>query len=354
MRRAHLPPPSDAGRGFKRHRPSCPPSPYPRGTVIVPPQQLAQHRPLSPDPEPAEQPGRGLSPLDGAARALLRQRRWHEPRHEHRQRWLALVAAVLLHALFVLVIWQQMRPPTIRAVVHMQLDDVLQIRFITRAPDIAAAPPPPAMPAPPKPRTPPRPHEPPAKDVMTLQVPTPASVATPRLYDEHGQPLLPAAAASVPAPGYVQRLPQGDPRIMQHRSPVTYQATRFEKDWNSSSNAIDSALQKLVDKTTVKKTIRLPGGVRIRCGVSLAMLAGGCGGEPPPPPSAKDGDERLSMAPTKPLAGDAHAPPKPGEEACIAMYRAGKPLAWGCPVDTPNRAVDAELRERAAGAARQH
>jgi hypothetical protein len=267
---------------------------------------------------------------------------------------LALALAVLLHVLFVLVIWQQMRPPTIRTVVHMQLDDVLQVRFITRAPNTAAAPPPPATPVPPKPRTPPRPHEPPAKDAMTLQLPTPAPVATPRLYDEHGQPLLPAAAASVPAPGYVQRLPQGDPRIMQHRSPVTYQATRFEKDWDSNSNAIDSALQKLVDKTTVKKTIRLPGGVRIHCGVSLAMLAGGCGGDPPPPPSAKDGDERLSMAPARPLAGDAHAPPKPSEEACIAMYRAGKPLAWGCPVDTPNRAVDAELRERAAGATRQH
>jgi len=35
-------------------------------------------------------------------------------------------------------------------------------------------------------------------------------------------------------------------------------------------------------------------------------------------------------------------------EACIAMYRAGKPLAYGCPVDTPDRAVDAELREHAA------
>ncbi|MBQ4855202.1 hypothetical protein IMW82_11040 [Rhodanobacter sp. B2A1Ga4] len=282
----------------------------------------------------------------------MRQRRWREPRHERRQHWLALVVAGLLHALFVLVIWQQMRPPMIQAT-HMQPDEVLQVRFITRAPATAAAPPPPATPAPPRPRVPLRSHEPPAKHAMTLQLPTPAPV-TPRLYDENGQPLLPAAAASAPTPDYVQQLPQGDARIMQHRSPVTYQATRFEKDWNSNSNAIDSALQKLVDKTTVKKTVHLPGGVRIHCGVSLAMLAGGCGGDPPPPPSAKDGDERLSMAPAKSLAGDAHAPPKPSEEACIAMYRAGKPLAWGCPVDTPNRAVDAELRERAAGAARQH
>ncbi|UJM85668.1 hypothetical protein [Rhodanobacter denitrificans] len=336
---------SAIGHPVRRH--------YPRGIVIVRPQQLARHRPPPPDPAPGQLPGRGLSPLEGAAQALLRQRRWREPRRERRQHWLALVVAGLLHVLFVLVIWQQMRPPVIRSVVHLQLDDVLQVRFVARTPNAAAAPPPPAMPTPPKPRALPRPHEPPAKDAMTLQVPTPAAAAAPRLYDEHGQPLLPAAAASAPTPDYVQRLPQGDPRIMQHRSPVTYQATRFEKDWNSNSNAIDSALQKLVDKTTLKKTIRLPGGVRIHCGVSLAMLAGGCGGDPPPPPSAKDGDERLSMAPAKPLGGDAHAPPKPGEEACIAMYRAGKPLAWGCPVDTPSRAVDAELRERAAGTARQ-
>jgi hypothetical protein len=94
--------------------------------------------------------------------------------------------------------------------------------------------------------------------------------------------------------------------------------------------------------------------VRIHCAISIAMLAGGCGGDPPAPPSAKDGDARLSMAPAKPLDGAAYAPKPPTEDACIAMYRAGKPLAWGCPVDTPNRAVDAELRERAAGAARTH
>lgn len=258
--------------------------------------------------------------------------------------------AGLLHGLFALVVWQQMRPPTIR--VAPAPAEVLQVRFILRTSPAAPAPPPPSPVAPPRARMPPRSHEPPAKGAMTLQ--TPAPTAAPRLYDDHGQPLLPAAAASAPAPDYVQRLPQGDARIMQHRSPVTYRATRFEQDWDSNANAFDSALQKLVDKTTVKKTVHLPGGVRIHCGVSLAMLAGGCGGDPPPPPSAKSGDERLSMAPAKPLAGDAQAPPKPSEDACIAMYRAGKPLAWGCPVDTASRAVDAELRERAAGAARGH
>ncbi|MEY2116148.1 MULTISPECIES: hypothetical protein [Rhodanobacter] len=282
---------------------------------------------------------------------LLRPGRWRESWRDRRAHWLALLVAGLLHVLFVLVVWQQMRPPTIPAAAPAQAE-VLQVRFIMRASPTATAPPPPAPVAPSRPRLPPRSYEPPAKGTMTLQAPAPA--AAPRLYDEQGQPLLPAAAASAPAPDYVQRLPQGDPRVMQHRSAVTYQATRFEKDWSSGGNAFDSALQKLVDNTTVRKTVNLPGGVRIHCGVSLAMLAGGCGGDPPPPPSAKSGDERLSMAPAKPLAGDAHAPTKPSEEACIAMYRAGKPLAWGCPVDTANRAVDAELRERAAGAARGH
>ncbi len=185
---------------------------------------------------------------------------------------------------------------------------------------------------------------------MTLQVPTPPPADTSsRLYDKHGQPLLPAAAASAPAPDYVQRRPQGDTQIMRHDSPITYRATRFDEDWSGGGNAIDGALQKLVDKATVKKTVRLPGGIRLHC--SAFIFAGGCVGDPPSPPSAKDGDARLSMAPAEPLDGDAHAPvKKPTIEACIAMYRAGKPLEWGCPSDTPNLSVDAEMRERAEGA----
>ena len=255
--------------------------------------------------------------------------------------------AVLLHVLFLLVIWGEMRPP-MAVVQHVPPEEMLEVRFITHAP-IAALQPPPALPPPPKPRVPPKPREPAAKDAMSMQLPPPKPANAPRLYDNNGAPLLPASASSAPTTGYVQSLPQGDTQIMQHSSPVKYQATRFGNDWSGNGNAVDNALQKLVDKTTVKKTIRLPGGVRIHCAVFL--LAGGCGGDPPPPPSAKDGDERLSMAPAQSLATDPHAPKPPGIEACIAMYRAGKPLAWGCPVDTPNRAVDAELHDHAGGAA---
>ncbi len=289
--------------------------------------------------------------LDEATRAALRHRRWRVPGRNPRQRWMIVLAAVALHLLFVLAVRQMMQPSPATPTTRAEPERVLQVRFISRQPSaVAALPPAPIKPVSlPVARPRPRPIEPPAKDAMTVQLPTPA-LETRTLYDKDGQPVLPAAAASAATPGYVQNRPQGDTQIMRHGSPVTYQATRFDKAWGGD-NVIDSALQKLVDKTTVKKTIHLPGGVRIHCGVSLAMLGGGCGGDPPAPPSAKDGDQRLSMAPTTPLDGAAHTPTPPSVASCIAMYRDGKPLAWGCPIDTPNRSVDAELRDRAAGAA---
>lgn len=130
---------------------------------------------------------------------------------------------------------------------------------------------------------------------------------------------------------------------MHDRDIIKYKPTRLDPYWRKSTNAIDDALQKAVEKTTVKKTIHLPGGIRIHCGIALAALAGGCGGDPPPPAPPTDGDERLNMAPP-PLAKGASTP-KPDIAACIADYRAGKPLPYGCPVDTPARAVDAEKRK---------
>ncbi|MFA6228777.1 MAG: hypothetical protein WC617_01220 [Rhodanobacter sp.] len=268
-------------------------------------------------------------------------------------RW-ALLVALLLHAVFVVLIWFGMRPAVVKPPAVTTPAEVMQVRFITLAPP-ANQPPPPAMPppAPPTPRIVPKSREPLTRGAMVVQ-PAPAPVQPVQLYDENGQPRLPAAAASAPVAGYVQRMPQGDTQIMQHRSAVTYQSTRFAKDWTGNSDVIDNALQKLVDHTTVTRTVRLPGGIRIHCAVSLAMLAGGCGGEPPPPPSAKDGDARLNMAPARSLDGMSHGPRPPSVEACIAMYRAGKPLEYGCPVDTPNRSVDAELRERAGKKAGGH
>ncbi len=293
---------------------------------------------------PPASPCHGLAVLDGALRIARAQRHWHESPVEPAQRRLAWVLALLLHGLFALLTWHAMRPAASAPQAAVP-EEIMQVRLISNSTRAAYAPPPPLAPPPPPAPRPRQQPAPPAKNALMVQTPP---APAPRLFDEYGQPLLPATAASAPMPGYVQRMPQGDTQIMQHDSPVTYRATRLEKDWDRGDDAIDRALQKLVDKTTVHKTIHLPGGMRIHCAISLAMLAGGCGGDPPPPPSAKDGDERLNMAPAQSLDDRVHAPKPPSVQACIAMYRAGKPLAYGCPVDTRERAVDAGLRERGA------
>ena len=61
--------------------------------------------------------------------------------------------------------------------------------------------------------------------------------------------------------------------------------------------------------------------------------------------SRKGGDERLSMAPATPLTEPLRPRALPGVARCIELYRTGHPLPHGCPVDTPNRAVDAELAD---------
>lgn len=291
---------------------------------------------------------------DWRARSARQQLRWRESPVTQRTRRIALALVLLLHGLFAAVAWYGMRPAT-RPVAPATPDQLMQVRFFDTelAPAArSAVPPPPPLLLPPPPRPPRTPPVPPAKDALVVQ-PPPVAASAPRLFDQHGRPLLPAAPASASTPGYVQRMPQGDTGIMQHDSPIKYRATRFADDWNRGGSSVDDALQKVVDKTTVKKTIRLPGGIRIHCAISLAMLAGGCGGDPPPPPSAKDGDERLNMAPATSLDGHAHGFKAPSVEACIAMYRAGKPLDHGCPVDTPNRSVDAEAHAQATKPAAQ-
>ena len=288
--------------------------------------------------------------MDASTRAILQQWRQRGAPPERRLPGLALAVALLLHALFMLAIWHEMRPPVTAAASPQRQDDVLQVRFIASAPQ--AAKPPPPLPALPPPAAPPRVilrrPVPPAKDAMTLQLPAPAPAAVPQLYDRDGLPRLPAAAASTALPGYVQRLPAGDTRIMQHTSPVPYKATRFEQYFPPPGETLGGAVLRHVVEAVVKSTdVDLPRGVHLKCTTLLGVPIPNCI-NPPAPPSKKDGDERLSMAPAKPLAVDPHAPPPPSVAACIAMYRANQPLAWGCPVDTPDRSVDAQLRRHPA------
>lgn len=266
--------------------------------------------------------------------------------------WIGLAITLLLHLLFVSITWWEMQPQAFLETVPERRGDALQVRLIPRpkaevpsAPPLETPPPPP----PPAPRPAPVVHEAPAKNAMSVSLPASSSstAAHPQLFDTNGRPLLPAANPSpAPTPDYVARGVDGDTKVMQHSSPVKYQATRFDKDWDRGEDVVDSALRKVVEKATVKHTFHVAPGVRIHC--TVALFVGGCGGDPPPPPSAKDGDERLNMAPSSLLAPSPNPPKPPSEAECIAIYRDGKPLPHGCPVDTPNRSVDAELRDREA------
>jgi len=336
-----------------------------KGIPIEHTEQVEHHRWTPPGPGT-----RGLAPLDGPTRTLLHEMRWRTPPPSRGRRWLALGIVLALHVLFGWFTWHEMQVRKVEALARYERAGALQVRLIPRAatsPGLATPPallpPPPELVPPPRPVNKPVVHEPPAKNAMTVslppQAPAPAMSAAPqpRLYNPSGQAMLPATSSSAtPAPeaGYVQKMPQGDANIMQHATPVPYKATRFDKDWDKSSgNALQDAMKHARDNTTVSHTFHIAPGVRLHCGVSFAALAGGCGGDPPPAPPTKDGDMRLSMAPANSLAPGSPQPKVPTVEECIAIYRADKPLPYGCPIDTPTRSVDAELQERAAHPATQ-
>lgn len=327
----------------------------PRGIPIVSPVQVEHHRWVSPD---AVSGRRGLVPLDADTRALLHALRERKPEREPWRFRLVFALALLLHGLFVVALWLEMRPHPMRDIVSVQQGSALQVRLIAAPPDAApapAAPLPPALPETPRTRTPPAPsREPPAAHAMTLNVPgpapAPAASPNPQLFDRDGQPLLPVAAASMPnVPGYVQRQPQGDMQVMRHDHPVTYSATRFEQYFPPPDETAGGALVRhVMEKVAKPFAVRLPHGVHLKC-----TLLTGCS-DPPAAPPKKDGDERLSMAPAAPLAKELAPADGPGVDECIAIYRDGKPLPHGCPVDTPSRAVDAECAERTGKSSAAH
>ena len=235
--------PPGARRRTQAHLPSK------AGIPIQRTEQVEHHRwtPLS--------HSRGLAPLDGPTRALLHQLRWRKAPPNRGRRWLAIGIVLVLHALFGWLTWHEMQVRKTEAFARRERIGALQVRLIPREASLAApvapsapVPPPLPEPAPPRPTNKPVVHEPTAKNAMTVSLPAEppapatsvASAPPSHIYDASGQPALPAAAGTAPAPsepGYVQRAPQGDTKIMQHATPVPYKATRFEKDWDKGSAA---------------------------------------------------------------------------------------------------------------------
>jgi len=313
--------------------------------LIVSPPQVEPHRWQAPSQRT------GLAPLDEDTRALLRAWRQRTPPRDPWPARLGIVLMLALHGLFALVVWWEMQPPDAREVVRVRSAGALQVRLIERPRRPAPAPPP--VPGPPAARAmPPRVRERPRADAITANVPTPVPASTPSLYDRTGQLVLPAGAATVaqPNPGYIQRMPQGDSRVMSHDTPVKYKATRFEPYFPPPHETIaGQSVRRVLSATHTNehKSVDLGHGIHLKCKTLFGIPTPMCV-MPPAPPSRKDGDERLNMA-SAPLATEL-APPRRELSECIALYRDGKPLPHGCPVDTPARAVDAECGEaRKAG-----
>lgn len=240
------------------------------------------------------------APLAGDGAPLRLTQRPKLPRDRRRIAWM-LVLVMLGHALA--IVWVMWGAPTRRVV----RADAVEVTFF----DAAPLPPPP--PLPPMPALPSAPLPPP----VHLRHPVPraagsitATIEEPPhrldLYGPNGQVLVPQGAAPASAPAYHEVVPSADPVLTIH-TPLHYKPTQFNDAWAPVDQTNGrKLLNKLIDKTTVKKTVKLPTGDRVTCAVNpLLALAGGlfgCHGQIPPPPK-NDHDIRLSMPPAESLTG---------------------------------------------------
>ena len=264
---------------------------------------------------------------------------------------LVLALVLALHALFALTLWFAMRPkPQHLAVAPGDSDQVLVVRLLddSSTPRTTPPPAPPTLPALAPPRqSAPRPvrpvsHEKPRHDAMVVQdhaaAPAPAASS---LFAKDGSIRLPPSLTNIPVASSATAKPAkpaDDRQIMQHDSNhMHYKPTRFDKYFPPPNETAGGALGRHIGDAihAIAKSVCDPTkrstATNLLCGV------------PPPPPPPKDGDERLNLPPP-PLAGDLH-PVKPLPlSTCIAEYNNGKPLSYGCPINTPDLAFKAEMR----------
>jgi hypothetical protein len=271
---------------------------------------------------------------------------------------LVWVSVLILHALFALVLWYAMQPrlPHL-AVAPTDSEQALVVRLIDHSsePRAAQPPAPPTLPTlvtprqmlPPKVR--PVTHEKSRRDAMIVQdheaTPAPAaSVAMPSaisLFAKDGSVRLPPTTETYATAGAKARpaKPADDRRIMQHDSNrMQYKATRFEKYFPPPNETAGGALGRHIGDAI--KAIAKSSCDPTKSSTASNLLCD----LPPLPPSPKDRDERLNLPPP-PRADDPH-PPRPRPlSTCIAEYKADKPLSYGCPLNTPDLAFKAEMRE---------
>lgn len=282
----------------------------------------------------------------------------------------AVAASLLLHVVLFVAFRVAMTPPRVEPHAATAVTDrVMELRFIAVSLDSRAASVVPDAPSL-SPARKPRPEQKPGPPVVTHRQPRdpsgadiaearpaqlPASPsatpAAPEPAEQSGTTSAPAGeaartettrAADYTPPGVV-----GTPGVMDHRSAVTYTSTRFEGAWAPrDETAVASGLRHMQESTTLTKTVDLGHGVRMHC--AIGVLGGGCGlGDAPSRAAAKDGDARLSLPPSEPLAKSHEEPaPAPTEADCILAYRKNDRVLPGCATDTPLKAMDQEAAEQ--------
>lgn len=257
---------------------------------------------------------------------------------------LVLALVLALHMLFALTLWSPKQP----APVDSEQKLVVRLLDDTSAPRTAPPPAPPTLPELVSPqRAAAARHEKPRRDAMVVQdheaAPAPAaSVATPAaisLFNKNGSIRLAPAPTNTSAAVEAKPVkPADDRQIMQHDSNrMHYKATRFEKYFPPPDETAGGAVGRHIGDAIheIAKSLCDPD----KPSTASTMLCGA----PPPPASRKNSDARLNLPPPS-LVGDPTPITLP-LSTCIAEYKDGKPLSVGCPINTPDLAFKAEMRE---------
>ena len=265
---------------------------------------------------------------------------------------LVLALILALHVLFALILWSAMQPAPVANSEQTLIVRLLDHPGRSRAASPPAPPPLPELVSPQQsaaPRVRPKAQEKPRRDAMVVQdhaaAPAPAvSVATPAAISVFAKgglirlPPAPSTTSVAPSAEAKPTKPADDRQIMQHDSsypPV--KPTRFDKYFPPPNETAGGAVGRHVDNAikAITKSICDP----TKRSTASNLLCG----SPPVPPSPKNADERLNLPPAS-LVGDPTPVTLP-LSTCIAEYNDGKSLSQGCPINTPDLAFQAEMRE---------
>lgn len=261
----------------------------------------AEHHVWAPDA------GVQSAPFDRFGNAFLRELRWREPPRERGRFGFALFFAIVFHIAVIVLLKLEMRPRLVTPPEEHAREPAIQVTLYETPQQISTvALPPPAIELPPmrtREASPRRVRAEPRQPNRITATIGETQPSRPRIYGAQGQVLLPPSSVAA-TPNYATPRPQ-EPGLMKHTTPLSYHATQFEKDWAPDHESVGArAFRRAADATTVEKTVRLPGGMKIKCAVSPLLLAAGCGPMPPPPPPKNDDDLRLSMPPARSLTGE--------------------------------------------------